>query len=249
MLLAAEVSREDTVLEIGPGRGALTDILLEDAGKVVAIEKDPELIEFLEDKFAPQIQKKKLQLVQKDVLDFSPGSYFPNPKSYKLIANIPYYITGEIIRSFLTAQAHPSSITLLVQDEVAKRILARDGKESVLSTSVKAYGTPKYVQKVSKKLFSPPPKVDSAILHIGEINKDFFYEISEEDFFFIVKQGFSQKRKKVVGNLSKGRLKEDILQIFENCKISSDARAENLSLKDWKCISSQFPQDPKTPVD
>ncbi len=174
MCEAGTVGKTDTILEIGPGKGALTSKLLEKAGKVIAIEKDRDLIAVLEDKFEKEIKSKKLELVEGDCLKFDPSRYSLSASHYKLIANIPYNITGAIIKRFLSEVAGPSVMVLLVQKEVAMRIVATDKKESILSLSVKAYGTPKYIMKVGKRFFSPSPKVDSAIVAITGISKSNF---------------------------------------------------------------------------
>ncbi len=160
---AGELNNKDIVLEIGPGKGALTKKLLEKAGKVIAIEKDRDLVELLKEKFAEEIKNKKLELIEGDCLAYDPKLKNNN---YKLVANIPYNITGAILKKFLSGKNKPSLMVLLVQKEVADRIVARDGKESILSISVKVYGTPTYIMKVSKRFFSPSPKVDSAVIKI-----------------------------------------------------------------------------------
>jgi 16S rRNA (adenine1518-N6/adenine1519-N6)-dimethyltransferase len=230
MAEAAGVSKGDTVLEIGPGKGVLTKELLALGAKVIAIEKDTELLPVLTDTFANELQSEQFTLINQDIttLDLS-----ILPQKYKIVANIPYYITGEIIRTFLESSHQPTSMTLLVQKEVAQRIVARDEKGSILSMSVKAYGEPTYIQKVPAMLFNPAPKVDSAILHIANISKDFFtqYKITEKDFFSVVKKGFSQKRKKLTNNLNISA--ETLLKITPN----PNTRAENLTLKEWGLLT------------
>jgi 16S rRNA (adenine1518-N6/adenine1519-N6)-dimethyltransferase len=151
---------------------------------------------------------------------------------YVLAANIPYYITGEIIRQFLTAQTQPRTMALLIQKEVAKRITST--KESILSLSVKAYGTPRIVEKVSRTQFSPPPSVDSAILAVTNISKDFFIDISEDSFFTVVRAGFASKRKFTANNLSVVFDKEKVRSAMLSLSISEKARAEDISLAQWK---------------
>ncbi len=229
---AARVARGDTVLEIGPGKGMLTTELLATGADVVAIEKDAELIPLLQDKFAEEIENKQLILIEGDALKVAfRKSVLPD--HFKLVANIPYYITGEIIRMFLSSKHQPSSMTLLVQKEVAERIVARNGKESILSLSVKAYGEPKYIAKVPARFFNPKPKVDSAILHIANISKNFFSHISEDQFFNVVKTGFAQKRKKLVNNLSSIDSKEELQKIFKNLNTDENTRAEDVPLNKW----------------
>lgn len=231
---AADISHTDTVLEIGPGKGVLTRELLTRAQKVIAIEKDGDLIPLLEETFADDIQSGGLQIIHDDVRSITIESLINSP--YKVVANIPYYITGELIEHFLTNKRQPETLVFLVQKEVANRI-ARERKESILSISVKVYGKPRYIQTVKAKMFSPPPEVDSAILKISDISRDFFQNIDEKTFFSLVKQGFSQKRKLLVNNLQKeGLSKEEIEKSLTNCNISTKARAETLLKEDWRCL-------------
>ena len=241
MLEAGKVGENDIVLEAGPGKGALTEELLKKAGKVIAVEKDDALVEFLRDKFSSEIASGKLQLIHNDILEFDPSSYNLKPKTYKLIANIPYYITGQFLRKFLSGDTQPSKMVILLQKEVVKRIMANDGKESILSISVKAYGRPKNIGKVSKENFSPRPKVDSAILLIDNISRDFFKEIDEKRFFEIVKAGFAHKRKILTRNIEHlAKNKEQIEEVFKNCGIPPKARAEDLKIEQWKCLSTML---------
>lgn len=244
MLDAGEVGESDIVLEAGPGKGILTEALLKMANKVIAIEKDDALTEFLRDKFSTDIVSGKLELIHGDILDFNPTNYnlqptnfSPQPKTYKLLANIPYYITGQFLRKFLSSETQPSKMVILLQKEVVKRITGNDDKESILSISVKAYGKPKNIGKVSKENFSPKPKVDSAILLIDNISRDFFSGIDEEKFFKIVKAGFAHKRKLLAGNI-KHLIKagNQIEKILENCGIQPKARAEDIKIEQWKCL-------------
>lgn len=242
MITAGDVNKKDIVLEIGPGKGALTEKLIEAGASVIAVEKDYLLVEFLKEKFTKEIKNKKLILIQGDVLEFDISDHIKKGDMYKLIANIPYNITGAIFKKFLSLEekfgGQPKVIVLLVQKEVAERIVARDKKESILSISVKAYGNPKYITKVSKKYFSPSPKVDSAIIQITNISKINFKNKKQEDLFFqILKTGFAHKRKVLIKNLEDVLEKESITQMFEDLKISNKARAENLSVLDWTNIA------------
>ncbi|MES2416346.1 MAG: 16S rRNA (adenine(1518)-N(6)/adenine(1519)-N(6))-dimethyltransferase RsmA [Patescibacteria group bacterium] len=231
---AGEVIEKDTVLEIGPGKGALTEKLLEKAGKVNAIEKDRDLLEILQEKFKNEIKNKKLVLINEDILE-----YKVEEKNYKIIANIPYNITGAILKKFLTAENQPERMVLMVQHEVAKRIVARGGDESILSISVKAYGNPKIIMKVPARYFSPAPKVDSAIIAITDISRKTFKEnkIDEEKFWELVKTGFAHKRKVLVSNLKDLYGKEKISEVFKNLNISEKTRAEELTLENWIAIT------------
>ena len=235
---AGEVSADDVVLEIGPGKGVLTEKLLETGAKVFAVEKDRELVPLLAEKFSTYIASGKLQIIEADILEFDPSHYSLVPNHYKLIGNIPYYITGAIIRKFLESQYQPVLAVFLVQKEVAERIVAREGKESILSLSVKAYGEPKLVAKVSKRYFTPEPKVDSAIILINAINKNNFKNVSERDFFNVVKTAFGQKRKTLVKNLENLSVNREL--IVKNMVlggISDKARAEDLTIRDFLMLS------------
>lgn len=235
---AGEVSADDIVLEIGPGKGALTEKLLETGAKVYAVEKDHDLIPFLSEKFTSYIDSGKLTLIEADILEFDPRSYKLEAKSYKLIGNIPYYITGAIVRKFLESDFQPSLAVFLVQKEVAERIVARDKKESILSLSVKAYGEPKLVAKVPKRYFTPEPKVDSAVLLISNISKKNFRNLTEEDFFFVVKSAFGQKRKTMLKNLSgAGISKENLVFTTENLTLDPKIRAEDLSIEQFLALA------------
>jgi len=255
---AGEVGPNDVVLEVGPGKGILTEKLLEKAKKVIAVEKDEQLAEFLKEKFK---NNPKLEIIRGDILKFSPMSRRDlDIGRYKIIANIPYYITSHLLRTFLESDYQPSLMVLMVQKEVAERIvgakrkakrnfsrftLPRSGagsdasqnfvlpssKESLLSISVKTYGRPEIIRKVPAGYFSPAPKVDSAVIKISGISKNFFQDIGEKKFFETVKKGFSQKRKMLINNLK--AQKDD----FTACNIDEKARAENLSLEQWKCLT------------
>lgn len=235
MCEAGDVNDKDIVVEIGPGKGALTEKLLERAFKVFAIEKDRDLIDILEEKFSKEIKSKKLLLIKGDILDFDPEEYGLKEVKYKIVANIPYNITGAIIRRFLAETTQPKTMVLLVQKEVAMRIVASDKKESILSLSVKAYGQPKYMMKVGKRFFSPAPKVDSAIIAINNISLNNFSnsKTSEDLFFDIIKSGFAHKRKVLRKNLESILETEVIDEIFKNLNIDMKARAEDIPISKW----------------
>lgn len=229
---SAEIKSNDVVVEVGPGKGVITKILLGRAGHVIAVEKDDTLYKFLIDKFKNEIESGKLELIHGDILEFNPEEY-KSKDGYILIGSIPYYITGIFIKTFLADKFQPKTIALIIQKEVAKRIVARDGKESILSISVKVYGNSSYVKTIKAREFSPKPKVDSAIFTIKDIAHSFFNEISEELFFKIVKQGYKSKRKKLVGNLSALFPKDMLVEVFQKANILPNVRAENLSVDDW----------------
>jgi len=240
IVAAGDIKSSDIILEIGPGKGALTEKLLVLASKVVVVEKDGELVLFLKEKFKEQIKKGKLEILEKDILDFDPEILKFYNLPYKIIANIPYYITGAIIRKFLESRYQPEKMVLLLQKEVAKRIVASNKKESILSISVKAYGKPIYIETVQKRYFSPEPKVDSAILLIEDISKKLFIDnnIAEKKFFEIVKTGFAHKRKVVSSNL-KTIFGDKTVNILDECEVKEKSRAEDLGLKDWICLAKK----------
>lgn len=235
---AGEIKKGEVILEIGPGKGALTSKLLQAGAKVIAVEKDWELIALLKEKFATEMRSGTFVLVHGDILEFEIKNYLPAQASelrdYKIIANIPYNITGAILKKFLTEKHQPKRMVLLVQNEVAKRIVARDNKESILSISVKAYGEPKLIMKVEARYFSPAPKVDSAIISIKNISRQFFQKnnLNEEDFWEIVRAGFAHKRKKLSSNLKTLKNNEKLINqtTLENL---GNKRAEDLTLEDW----------------
>ncbi|MCX6738679.1 MAG: 16S rRNA (adenine(1518)-N(6)/adenine(1519)-N(6))-dimethyltransferase RsmA [Candidatus Parcubacteria bacterium] len=230
---AGLVSSTDTILEIGPGKGVLTEELLKRGARVIAVEKDTELIPLLQEKFRDEIEKGQLSLIHEDILNFN----FSPKEPYKLIANIPYYITGLIIRKFLTSEKQPEKMVLLVQKEVAERIIAKDGKESLLSVSVKVYGTPTYVKTVKAGSFTPAPKIDSAILLIDSISHDFFKGISEERFFEILHAGFAHKRKQLFGNLKAVFNKKELKEKMKMLGIHENIRAEDMLSENWRKLS------------
>lgn len=229
--LASNITGNSVVLEIGPGTGMLTKELLLLAKKVIAVEADHSLIRELQERFAQEIGEGRLVLTNQDIRVFDTKS-IEGP--YSIVANIPYYITGEIIRQFLTSEHKPSSMTLLVQKEVAVRV-ARDPKESLLSLSVKAYGTPKYCFTVPRGAFRPAPNVDSAVLSVTGIRQDAFASKEDEDFYFsVLRAGFSQKRKRLAKNLEQVCARELIEKAFETLDLSLNTRAETVSEVVWR---------------
>lgn len=253
----AEIKNGEMVLEIGPGKGALTEALLLAGAKVVAVEKDARMILLLQEKFAREIKFEQLILLNEDILNFDFSHYKLKANSYKLVSNIPYNITGEILRLFIGGEVKPSRAVLLMQKEVAERIVARDKKESILSISIKIYGTPKYIKKVPARYFSPPPKVDSAILLIDNIKSIFAHDSEQIRFFEIVKTGFGHKRKMLFGNLKSGgfqgltflnfqgqTLETALREAFKTCGLDEKIRAEDITLENWSCLCSKL-QKPK----
>ena len=243
IVTSGNVGAADTVLEIGPGEGVLTEALLATGAKVVAVEYDHALIPILEERFAEAIKNEQLVLIEKDVLKFEPENYKLKTGSYKLVANIPYYITGAIFEKFLTGKTPPSCMVVLIQKEVATRIVTRDKKESILSLSVKAFGMPKITAKVPASAFRPAPKVDSAVLRVENISAENFasFGVSKEKaieyFFNVVHAGFAHKRKLLIRNLEKIAGREKIIKSFTELGIRENARAEEVPLEKWLSLA------------
>lgn len=245
---AANPVGNDVILEIGPGLGALTETLLHFAGKVVAVEKDDALFAELSLKFGNAITEKKLDLINGDILEFDPETLraYDDGKLnvYKLVANIPYNITGAIIEKFLSTSFQPEMMVLMVQKEVAERIIAKNkktgnaGKESILSIAVKAYGTPTYICTVKAGNFVPAPSVDSAVIAIKNISRNNFIDKHHEEVFFqVVKAGFAHKRKTLAGNLKNILEPELVTHAFEALNFATSVRAEDITITNWLALS------------
>jgi len=223
---SADLKLSNTVLEVGPGIGTLTKELAQKVGKVIAVEKDSTMIGILKETLKDY---KNVEVINADILNYSPQT-----TSYKLVANIPYYLTSPLIRKFLELQNPPQEIILMIQKEVAQRICAKPPKMSLLAVSVQFYADPKIISYVSKSCFLPAPKIDSAII---KITPHFTRESPAfaEKFFSVVKAGFSHPRKQLAGNLSK-ELKLEKTQaenwLLKN-NLKPSQRAETLSIEDW----------------
>jgi len=228
----AEITSKDTVLEIGPGLGTLTSELLRRADKVVAVEFDPDLAR----KLPGQFPGKNLEVIQSDILSFDLS---PLPSDYKVVANVPYYITSKIVQLLMTAQNKPSITVLLVQKEVAERLAAKPGNMSILAISAQVFAEVSLGPVVAAELFTPPPKVDSQVVILKTRPQSLLGEVDEKEFFRVVKAGFSAKRKKLRSSLAAGLAisKQDAEILLGRANISIDARAEMLALKDWKSLS------------
>ncbi len=234
IIQAAEISPDDIVLEIGPGKGVLTKKLLQKAKQVIAVEIDKEMIFYLEEKFSEAIKRKKLILIQGDILD--PRILNKLPKKFLVVANIPYYITNAIIKTLLESKKNIPRIVLLIQKEVAERIIAKNKKQSLLSLSVMLFGKAKIISKVKREAFSPPPKVDSAILRIDLFSSPIIKEEKErKNFFVFLHFIFSQKRKKLL-TLLKQKKNENEIDLLKACKIEQNARAEKLTIQQLLCL-------------
>ncbi len=235
---AGEIMKEDTVLEIGPGKGFLTKGLLEKGSHVIALEKDRDLLPLLQESFSSEVSSGQLTLLEGDVLAFDPNNSQLVTGNYKLIANIPYYITGAIISRFLSEVAQPSLMVILIQREVAERVVARDGKESLLSLSVKVYGEPKIVYRVSSGSFFPAPKVDSAVLQIKNISRSNFKNTYHEEVFFkLIHAGFAHKRKMAISQIQEVFPAHNMQEVFDTLGIDKRVRAEDVPLATWLALS------------
>lgn len=244
---AGEVGPNDAVVEIGPGTGALTSELLKRGAAVIALEADPRAIEVLDERFHAEITRGQLIVKHADVRQFDLSTLNLPDHSFKVVANIPYYLTGQLFRTFLAGDIQPSQLVFLVQKEVGKRAtsdLGRGEKESLLSLSIKAFGEPKYIRTVGKGHFSPPPKVDSAIVSVSGINRDHFQDLSADHFFAVLHLGFGSKRKQLLGNLAKEYERNALIHLFSTVGIELDVRAEDLPLETWLSLASGLDKPP-----
>ena len=239
MVKAAEVGPNDVILEIGPGRGILTEELLKKAKKVIAVEKDAGLFNFLKKGFPKEEASGKLVLIRADIRDYlraaQNGQNRVLTRASKIVANIPYYLTGQLLR-LLMVRTRFWPVVIMLQKEVAQRIMAKK-KMSLLAVSVQVFAEPKIAFYVSRKNFRPQPKVDSAVVIFEPRKKDFFQEhkINQGAFFELVKTGFQHKRKLLASNLKV--LISQAERGFELCKIAPNARAEDLSPENWACLA------------
>ena len=232
------------VLEIGPGKGALTKRLLAAGHVVTAIEKDHRLIEPLQTMFALEIDSGQLRLIEGDGLIDTPEEMGLVEQQFQVVANLPYYITGLYLRQTLESGVQPKQIILLLQKEVVDRITAQDNKGSILSISVKAYGNPRKLCNVNKKHFTPEPKVDSAVLLVENISRDRFTEsgLTEEQFFTVLKTGFASKRKTLANNLKNllAQFNIDFTDLSDVLNNKEKIRPEELSTTQWFEIAKKI---------
>jgi 16S rRNA (adenine1518-N6/adenine1519-N6)-dimethyltransferase len=224
----AELTKDDTVLEIGPGLGTLTSELLKRSKKVVAVEFDAELAR----KLPAQFPGTNLEVITSDILSFDLTTL---PKDYAVVANVPYYITSKIVQLLMTADNKPRIAVLLVQKEVAERLAAKPGRMSILAVSAQLFADVTLGDVVKAALFTPPPKVDSQVVILRTRTTPFLSDVSEADFFKVVKAGFSSKRKKLRSSLAGGLGidKTEVEIILQKAGINPDSRAEALTLNEW----------------
>ena len=242
ILEAADLSKNDIVLEIGPGIGNLTAKLAQKAKKVLAIEKDKKMCEILKKELKNQ-NIENVQIINEGILKINYDSIakWLNGCDYKLVSNLPYYITSAVIRKFLEFKKPPESMILMVQKEVAQRICAEPTKMSLLAISIQFYARPKIVSYVSKKSFWPEPKVDSSIIKIIPLKTKSSEKFTEK-FFKVVKAGFSHPRKQLINNLAKELKleKEKTKEWLLKNKIQPSQRAETLSIECWKKLTKSY---------
>lgn len=229
------ISADDTVLEIGPGLGTLTSELLRRVGDVVAVEYD----EALASKLPAQFPGKKLTVYNEDILQFDLTKL---PKGYVCVANVPYYITSKIVDRLITSENPPSNAVLLVQKEVAERIAAKPGDMSMLALNAQVFAATRLGIEVPKRYFTPPPKVDSQVVVLEMRKKPLVGAGDRKLFFRIAKAGFANRRKKLRSSLSAGLAmkKNDIECLLDRAEVSSEARAQDLSIQQWIAIMEAY---------
>jgi 16S rRNA (adenine1518-N6/adenine1519-N6)-dimethyltransferase len=236
---AADIKKDDIILEVGPGMGTLTREIGERAKKIIAVEKSDVMCEVLKETIN---DFKNVEVLNTDIL-----GYEPSIKEYKVVANIPYYLTSPLIRKFLEEKNPPQEIILMIQKEVAQRICAKPPQMSLLAISVQFYAEAKIISYVSKNCFWPAPKIDSAIIKITpKINAD-KNKIDIDSFFKVVKSGFSHPRKQLVNNLTTLKSLDDVKLTKDQISswllannLSSNQRAETLDVSDWINLTKSF---------
>ncbi len=243
---AAELTPEDTVIEVGPGLGVLTAELISRAGRVIAVELDDNLAGLLKQRFA---QASNLTVVHEDILKSEPSALLANAgidrkKEYKVVANLPYYITSAVLHHFLEGDVRPSLMVVTVQKEVARTIVAAPGEMSLLSVAVQFYGEARIVASIPAGSFLPPPKVDSAILKI-RLHRELPVPFSDADSFFeVARAGFCAGRKQLVNSLAQGLgvEKEIVRATLAEAGIEPSRRAETLRIDEWVILWRAYRQ-------
>lgn len=235
MCQAAELQPGDTVLEIGPGLGSLTELLVQRVKQVIAVEFDAKLAAEL----PKRVKTDNLQVVVQDILGFD---FTGLPSDYKIVANIPYYLTSNLIRVMSETTNSPQSATILVQKEVAQRVAAKPGAMSLLSVTAQFYWQVSLGREVSAELFEPSPKVDSQILILKRRDQPLFPELDIKAFFRLAKAGFAQRRKTILNSLGNGLHlgREEVQNLLEKANIEPTRRAQTLSLDEWYTLYRAF---------
>lgn len=237
ILEAAELEPGDRVLEIGPGLGVLTERLATRGAEVWAVEKDRKLYQVLRKLFR---NKKNIHLLREDALFFQPEVSFGG-EPYKVVANIPYYLTGKLLQNFLTKPPKPTLLVLLLQREVAARLIAAAGETSLLSLSAQLYAEPEICARVPKENFYPVPEVDSAIVRLRVLPHPRF-TLEEKRFFQLAKAGFASKRKQLHNNLQQFFPGRDSKQVLSELGLNPLSRAQDLGLSEWVGLYEKFRQ-------
>ena len=229
---AAELTQDDTVLEIGPGLGTLTSELLRRSREVIAVEFD----EALAQKLPGQFPGTALTVHHQDILQYDLDTL---PTGYKVVANVPYYITSKIIEKLMTARNKPSLAVLLVQKEVAQRIAAEPGAMSILAVSAQLFAETSLGVEVPRQYFTPPPKVDSQVVILRTRAKPLVAADDERAFFRVVKAGFSSRRKKLRSSIAAGLAvnQNNAVELLQQAQIDPDLRAQDLSIADWQRLA------------
>lgn len=235
IVLDAGVQPGDTVLEIGPGLGTLTSELFRHGANVTAVEYDVDLAR----KLPGQFPGKNLTVHSQDILQFDLSEL---PAGYKVVANVPYYITSKIVEKLVRATNKPSRAVLLVQKEVAERIAAKPGEMSLLALNAQIYTRASLGVYVPRDLFMPPPKVDSQVVVLEFLQEPLISPVDEKAFWRVARAGFSAKRKKLRSSISAGlhMSKPDTEALLTRANISPDSRAEDLSISDWLRLSKEL---------
>ncbi len=237
-----EISSKDKILEVGPGLGTLTRFLLETGAEIVCVEKDTQLTAYLKEKFK---NYKNFKILEEDILNFRPESFDLNDGGYKVVGNIPYYLTSHLLRISFENWPKTKSTVLMVQKEVAQRIVAKPPEMSLLSVSVQYYSDPSIVSYVSKGSFYPIPEVDSAIIKLIPKKTEKDTEKTKK-LFKVAQAGFSRKRKQLINNLSLGLKinKKELEKNMTSIGIDPMRRAETLNISEWqKLTDAIFYQD------
>lgn len=236
IIVMSEVDEDDCVLEIGPGLGTLTSELVSRANKVIAVEIDEELAENL----PKRVQARNLHVIKQDILRFDLTQL---PPDYRVVANIPYYLTSNLIRLMSESSNPPKSLTLLIQKEVAERLAAEPGSMSLLSVSAQTFFQTELGPIVKSELFKPPPKVDSQVIHLKRRPRPLYENADPKLFFRIIKAGFSNRRKTLLNSLSAGMhlSKPEVEKWLAEAGVSPQKRPQEIKIAQWVKMANSTP--------